>query len=206
MQQEDLFRLVLCLGFAGVFPIALYYRLRSRVSGEKLNRREEGMFILLTLRPIALVRMGGLVTYIVSPAWMAWSSVPLPSWIRWSGVGIGGVAGVSLILVMRTLGPNLTDTVVTRAKHTLVTHGPYRWVRHPFYGACALAVTADSLVTANWFLAVTSALGMALIVIRTRKEEENLLARFGDDYAAYMRRTGRFFPRLRGAGDASEPR
>lgn len=206
MQQEDLFRLVLCLGFAGVFPIALYYRLRSRVAGEKLNRREEGIFILLTLRPIALVRIVGLVAYVIDPARMAWSSVPLPPWIRWCGIGIGVTAGVSLILVMRTLGPNLTDTVVTRAHHTLVMHGPYRWVRHPFYGACALALTADSLVTANWFLAVAGALTLALLVIRTRKEEENLLARFGDEYAAYMRRTGRFFPRPRVATDAPEPR
>jgi protein-S-isoprenylcysteine O-methyltransferase Ste14 len=27
----------------------------------------------------------------------------------------------------------LTDTLVTRREHTLITHGPYRWVRHPFY-------------------------------------------------------------------------
>lgn len=37
------------------------------------------------------------------------------------------------------LGPNLTDTVVTRKVHGLVTTGPSRWVRHPFHVA-ALAV------------------------------------------------------------------
>jgi protein-S-isoprenylcysteine O-methyltransferase Ste14 len=32
--------------------------------------------------------------------------------------------------------------------------------------------------------------------MRTRKEEQNLIARFGDDYRNYMQRTGRFVPRL----------
>jgi membrane dipeptidase len=33
-----------------------------------------------------------------------------------------------------------------------------------------------------------------LLGVRTRKEEENLIARFGDNYRAYMKRTGRFLP------------
>jgi protein-S-isoprenylcysteine O-methyltransferase Ste14 len=44
-----------------------------------------------------------------------------------------------------------------------------------------------------------------VVVFRTNREEENLIARFGDDYRRYMERTGRFFPRPapfgnRGAG------
>ena len=51
MQNEDVFRLVLILGFAVVLPVGLYYRLKSWASKDKLNRRAEGLFILLTLRP-----------------------------------------------------------------------------------------------------------------------------------------------------------
>ena len=106
-------------------------------------------------------------------------------------------AATLLIVTFRSLGTNITDTVVTRARHTLVTDGPYRWVRHPFYVAFALAMAADSLVTANWFLALTGALAVALIAIRTRTEEEKLIERFGDQYRHYMERTGRFIPRLK---------
>jgi len=35
-----------------------------------------------------------------------------------------------------------------------------------------------------------------LLVIRTRIEEEKLVARFGQGYRDYMDRTGRFLPRL----------
>ena len=64
--------------------------------------------------------------------------------------------------------------------------------------AAAPAVTADSLVTENWFLALTGAVLIALLVMRTGTEEQRLIARFGDGYTDYMGRTGRFLPRLRG--------
>lgn len=198
MQHDDTFRLILILGFAAVFPIALYHRLKAHASREKLNRRAEGLFILLTLRPVAIAGMLGLVAYVIDPRWMAWSSVPLPFWLRWLGAGIGAIAAALLIVTLRTLGPNLTDTVVTRAHHTLVTRGPYRWVRHPFYVAVALAVTANALVTANWFLGLTGAVTVALLAVRSRTEEQKLVERFGDEYRRYAERTWRFFPRLSG--------
>ena len=197
MQDEQVFRFILILGFAVVFPVALYHRLKAAALKDKLDRREEGLFILLTLRPIALASIIGMVAYVINPARMAWSSVELPLWLRWCGVGLGVMAAALMIVVFRTLGTNITDTVVTRARHTLVMNGPYRWVRHPFYVAFALAMTANSFVTANWYLALTGFLAFGLIVIRTRKEEEKLIEKFGDEYRSYMDRTGRFFPRLR---------
>ena len=79
---------------------------------------------------------------------------------------------------------------------TLRTAGLYRWVRHPLYTLAVLLGVANSLVAANWFFFVAGCLVFLLLAIRTRKEEENLVARFGDDYRNYMRRTGRFVPRL----------
>ena len=173
MPQDDrIFQLILILGIAIVAPIGIYHRLRSMASREKLDRRQEGLFILLTLRPIGLASLLGLWTFVVNPARMAWSSVPLPPSLRWVGVVVGIVAAALLVWTFRSLGTNITDTVVTRREHTLVTTGPYHFVRHPFYLAAALAVTANSLVTANWFLALTGLLAMSLLVMRTRTEEE----------------------------------
>jgi protein-S-isoprenylcysteine O-methyltransferase Ste14 len=195
MNHDQTFRIVLVIGALIVVPIGVYHRLRSQTTGEKLDRWQEGPFILFTLRPIGIFHMLGLITYIVNPKWMAWSSMNLPIWLRWVGVGIGVAAGTLLIGTFRSLGKNLTDTVVTRKEHMLVTSGPYRWVRHPFYVAFVLAVVANSLVAANWFLLLTGLIAFALIVVRTRKEEERLLARFGDAYREYMKKTGRFLPR-----------
>ena len=182
MDYEQTFRFILILGFAAIVPIGAYHRVKSQATGEKLDRRQEGIFILVTLRPIGIAGMVGLVTYMINPALMAWSSVALPNWLRWAGVALGITGGLLLAVTFRTLGKNLTDTVVTRTAHTLVTRGPYRWVRHPFYLATALAVVANSLVTANWFLALTGGIAFGLLVLRTRIEEEKLVERFGEDY------------------------
>ena len=200
--DDQTFRLILALGMAAFLPVALYHRVRSQASREKLDRRQEGLFILLTLRPLGLATMGGVVAFVLDPAWMAWGSAPLPAALRWTGVAVG-VPTVALgVWTFRSIGRNITDTVVTRREHTLVTTGPYRFVRHPFYVTTGLALVANSLTTANWFIALTGAAALALMVVRTTTEEAKLVERFGDDYRRYMARTGRFFPRLRSAPEA----
>lgn len=198
MDHDQTFRLILIVGFLILFPIAFYHRLKSQASGETLDRRQEGFLILFTLRPAGISSMLGLVAFMVNPAWMAWSSLDLPPWMRWTGVVLGAFAGGLLVWTLHSLGKNLTDTVVTRKSHTLVTAGPYHWVRHPFYDSTALFVLANSLVAANWFIFLTGGLLIVLMVVRTRKEEENLLSRFGSAYRGYMEQTGRFLPRIGG--------
>ena len=194
--DDRIFRNALLVISCAMLPVLLYYRIRSQSTGEPLDRRQEGLFILLTLRPVALLAYGGLIAFLIDPAYMAWSSIHLPATLRWVGIVMCGMTGALWIWTFHQLGANLTDTVVTRRAHTLVTAGPYRWVRHPFYGCVAIFITGAALAAANWFVAVTGAICFWLIVIRTRTEEEHLLARFGAAYEAYRARTGRFVPRL----------
>jgi len=196
MTNDQTFHRILVLVSLVIFPITLFHRIRSQATGESLDRWQEGAFILFTLRGIGAATMLGFTAYLVNPAWMAWSSTPLPVWLRWTGIGLDVLAGLLLVWTLRCLGKNLTDTVVTRREHTLVTRGPYRWVRHPFYDAVALLLTANALAAANWFLFVGGAIALALIVLRTSREEDRLVARFGDSYRDYMNRTGRFLPKL----------
>lgn len=195
METQEPFRLALIVGALAVLPIAATYRVRSHRGGDALDRRQEGLLILLTLRPAGLATAAGLVAFMIDPASMAWSSLPVPAWARWCGVGLSAAAGALLIWTFHTLGPNLTDTVVTRRVHTLVTGGPYRWVRHPLYTSTALLVLGNALAAENWFLLAAGGLVFALMVVRTKREEEFLIARFGDSYRRYMARTGRFLPR-----------
>jgi protein-S-isoprenylcysteine O-methyltransferase Ste14 len=194
MNADQTFRLILIAGTLVFFPLAFYHRLKAR-TGEKLDRWKEGPFILFTLRPVGIAVLIGLFTYMVNPARMAWSSMPLPVWLRWLGVGIAVIGGALIVWTFRNLGKNLTDTVVTRREHTLVTTGPYRWVRHPFYVGGALSMLGNALAAANWFLLGGGTLAFALLAIRTPIEEAQLLARFGGAYQAYMHRTHRFLPR-----------
>jgi len=196
MGEDQTFRFVLIAGALVLVPIMVYHRLRSQ-TGESLDRRQEGLLILLTLRPLGIATMVGLIVFMVNPTAMAWSSIDLPVSLRWAGVGLGVLATGLLLWTLTNLGKNLTDTVVTRRTHTLVSTGPYRWVRHPFYGGVTLTIVANGLAAANWFLLVAGGLVVMLLVVRTRTEEAKLVERFGDSYRLYVERTGRFLPRMR---------
>jgi protein-S-isoprenylcysteine O-methyltransferase Ste14 len=195
MSDDDVFRWVLILAFALLLPVGFYHRFKAATS-EKLDRRQEGLVLLISIRLMGLVGMLGLAAFLIDPTWMAWSSAPLPVWLRWAGVALGVVAAALLVWTFRNLGTNITDTVVTRKAHFLVLTGPYRWVRHPFYVAFALATLANSLVTTNWFVFALGGTALLLLVLRTKKEEEKLIERFGDEYRQYMITTGRFWPRM----------
>jgi protein-S-isoprenylcysteine O-methyltransferase Ste14 len=52
------------------------------------------------------------------------------------------------------------------------------------------------VISANWFLGAAAAVVMLFLLVRTRREEALLIERFGDQYRAYMRTTGRFLPRI----------
>jgi protein-S-isoprenylcysteine O-methyltransferase Ste14 len=197
MGDDNVFRigmLAICLAF---MPIGLYYRIWS-YTGEKIDRWQEGVFILFGLRLTALVVVAAGIAWMTNPQWMAWASLPLPSWLRWIAVAVAVSGGCLWVWAVHSLGKNLTDTVVTRQDHTLVTDGPYRWIRHPFYTACAIGLVGGSVVMANWFFPLAAAIvWIAFLVPRTRIEEANLAARFGDQYREYMRQTGRYLPRFR---------
>ena len=198
MTDESVFRSIVMINIALTLPIGLYHRIRSQATREKLARREEGIFIMIGLRLCGLLGLIALAAYLIDPAWMAWSSVALPTWMRWIGAILGLFAVPPLLFwTFRSLGKNLTDTVVTRREHALVTHGPYRWVRHPFYDVVLLWGLSVSLLTANWLMALLGLSAFAMMVVRTRTEEEKLIDRFGDEYRTYMDRTGRFLPHVR---------
>ena len=197
MTNESVFRSIVIMNIALTLPIGLYYRIRSQATREKLARREEGIFIMIGLRLCGLLAWIALTAYLINPAWMAWSSVALPPWLRWIGAFLGLFAVPPLLFwTFRSLGKNLTDTVVTRREHTLVTHGPYRWVRHPFYDVVFLWGLSLSLLTANWLMALLGFSAFTMMVLRTRIEEKKLIERFGAQYRTYMERTGRFFPHV----------
>jgi protein-S-isoprenylcysteine O-methyltransferase Ste14 len=198
VSEDQPFRIALAIGAALLLPVMIYHRLRSESTREPIDRRQEGLFFLLTLRPTGLAAMLGLFAFLIQPRWMEWSAVPLPAWARWSGVLLAALGGSLIVWTLRTLGVNLTDTVVTRRVHTLVTRGPYRWIRHPFYVSALLIALGNALAAANWFLFVTGAVAFILMAARSRIEERKLFERFGEEYRTYRKGTGRFLPRLGG--------
>lgn len=79
----------------------------------------------------------------------------------------------------------------------LVTWGPYRYVRHPFYTSYYLYFGALLLSAPSWPIVAASAYGFLILNHTAAKEERELCASaYGADYRAFMARTGRFLSPL----------
>jgi protein-S-isoprenylcysteine O-methyltransferase Ste14 len=94
-----------------------------------------------------------------------------------------------------SLGRFFTVMVSVTSDQTLVTQGPYRWLRHPAYSGSILSLVGFSLAIGTW------AGGLVVFIFtlagywyRVKIEEQALLNAFGDEYREYMQRTWRFFP------------
>jgi protein-S-isoprenylcysteine O-methyltransferase Ste14 len=77
----------------------------------------------------------------------------------------------------------------------LVTAGAFRFIRHPMYTALILLTWAVFLKQpSSWPGAGLALAATALLYMTARRDEEECLAHFGEEYRAYMQRTRRFVP------------
>lgn len=58
--------------------------------------------------------------------------------------------------------------------HTVVQHGPYRFVRHPMYAARTVLILGVALMLGSWIALVPAALIALLLVLRTSLEDRML--------------------------------
>lgn len=104
--------------------------------------------------------------------------------------------GVALRLwSVLTLGAFFRVTVVVQDEHRLITRGPYSRLRHPSYAGGLLTMTGFGVGMDNWVsLGLMILLPLAAYGWRVRAEETALRGRFGEDYAAYAKRTWAMLP------------
>ena len=196
MSTETYFRVALGIVILLTTFVTGFHRFRASQSGEQISRKDEGMLFAFVLRSVGLILFVVTIAYLVAPASVQWAMITIPPPLRWIGAVTGLLSSILMYWTLSSLGKNLTDTVVTRANATLVTDGPYRWVRHPFYSTTALVMVSVTLLTANWLIGLGCLVVLAMLAIRTPKEERALVKRFGQPYIDYMDRTDRFFPRI----------
>lgn len=196
MQTESIFRIALpLLIFAYVAHRGFYTRAHGREENT-VKKREQGPLSKL-LGLLGLVSFGALIAYIVNPGWIAWASLSFPLWLRLTGFPIA-LAGFALLQWAQvSLGKSWSDTPRMIRGQALVTHGAYRWIRHPIYGAILLIFGSTLLISSNWLIGLPW-LAMTAIEVASRiKFEESLMIEFfGDEYRDYMKKTGRFAPRI----------
>ena len=115
---------------------------------------------------------------------------------RYLGVATLVIGGTLRIWPMFVLGRSFSGLVAIQPGHELVTHGPYRYVRHPSYLGMMLGLVGWALVFRSSVGLVAGGLGLRLLLERIDSEEALLASHFGDAYADYRRRSWRLVPWL----------
>ena len=190
-----MFRWLALVVFAATLSVSAWQRSRAHREKAAIPRGSEAQDLIVGRLVVALPLFGGVLAYLVSPRLMAWASVDLPIWLRWAGTVLGAATVPTVYWVLSTLGSNVSETVLTKERHELVTAGPYRWVRHPLYTTGIALFLSVGLMAANAFLlvwTVVALLGILLVVVP--REETALVRRFGDEYRTYRARTGSLLP------------
>jgi protein-S-isoprenylcysteine O-methyltransferase Ste14 len=114
-----MFRWLMLAVLVGALSVSGYHRAHAR-RHETIARRREGSF-LVTLRAIvSLILFGAVLLHIVRPGWMTWGSFDAPAGVRWAGAILGVLTIPAVYWVLGTLGPNVSETVLTKEHHELV--------------------------------------------------------------------------------------
>lgn len=96
---------------------------------------------------------------------------------------------------IQMLGIHFTATVQITNKHKLITHGLYKFIRHPSYLGAFLTFVGISFVLESWISMLVATVSMMIAYcVRIRVEEKTLLNYFGSDYATYQKKTKKMFP------------
>jgi len=100
---------------------------------------------------------------------------PFLPWLGWPALAVALAAQGLRWWCISTLGPRWNTRVIVVPGISLVTSGPYRWLRHPNYVAVIVEGFALPLVGSAWITAcIFTVLNLPLLAVRRRVEEQSL--------------------------------
>jgi protein-S-isoprenylcysteine O-methyltransferase Ste14 len=121
--------------------------------------------------------------------------------ILWHSAGASLIGAVSCSLgtvlaiwARKTLAANWSSSVTFKEHHELITHGPYRFVRHPIYTGLLLMMLGTALVLGRLDCLVALISRGVLYIFKMRREESVMREHFPNQYSAYQARTGALLP------------
>lgn len=129
---------------------------------------------------------------IAVPAWA--HEVPMFRGLRMAAACVAVVCYLLSLACWVRMGRNWTIAVVPTQNTRLVTAGLYRWVRHPIYALSIVLMLASAIVLPTAGMLTLAALHLLALRSKARNEESHLLRVFGQDYASYCEKVGRFCP------------
>lgn len=155
--------------------------------------------VLVRAITYATLFIGVVLVYLPAEA-LSWAGVARPARLglpQLAGIiatASGATLAVWCILSFAVIGRG-TPAPFDPPRH-LVVRGPYRHVRNPMYlGATIALAGAAAFYEAAALLAYAAAFLVLMHLVVVLYEEPTLRHAFGNDYDAYCRRVGRWWPR-----------
>lgn len=102
------------------------------------------------------------------------------------------------IMARRDLGTNWAHAAEfqIRRNQVLVTHGIYKYIRHPIYSGMMLSIVGAELVAGSYLFVVLFIILLIFGYRQALQEEELLIRQFGKRYLEYMKTSTMFLPRI----------
>ena len=166
---------------------------RGFLTRHRIVRNAIGRDVLCFLLPAAFVYCAGLAV-------SAWDPV------RQQGglfiLSLHSIVGLALIVIgltialiaAGTLRRFYSSTLVIREDHQLVTHGVYRFTRHPIYLGVIMGCIGVPVFVSSLYGLLTMSTLIPLLLSRIRIEERILTDEFRDAYRTYKEATSKLVP------------
>lgn len=109
----------------------------------------------------------------------------------WAQIAALGVCFIGYAVVVWATASNAFFSQIMRVQtersHTVVTNGPYRYIRHPAYSGAILYELAMPALFTSWWSLLPSLLNATLLILRTRLEDRALQIEL-DGYPDYTQK------------------
>ena len=105
------------------------------------------------------------------------------------------VVGMTIAFVaVFTLRRSYSGTLVIREDHQLITHGIYRYTRHPVYLGVIMAILGLPIFASSLYGLLIMLVLIPIVLYRIGMEERLLTEEFGDAYRDYQETTSKLVP------------
>ncbi len=110
------------------------------------------------------------------------------------GLALVFIGGTFSLVAAVTLRRFYSSTLIMREDHQLITHGVYRFTRHPIYLGTIMVMMGLPVVVSSLYGLLTMSALIPLFLNRITMEEEMLTEEFGDRYQQYQEATSKLIP------------
>jgi protein-S-isoprenylcysteine O-methyltransferase Ste14 len=148
-------------------------------------KRPHGIPRFFSFESILLLAILNLPVWFVEP--LAWNQV---SWMFLLASIILAVWG---FLLLRIIGKPQDDFENTTK---LVEVGLYRFIRHPLYSSLLFLGTGIFIKDISILSAVIAFINLIAMIATAKREEKEMIEKFGEEYINYMKKTKMFVPHL----------